>query len=1318
MDLDLDFLDNLGTRRGTKAKKRRSVRLRRQSQIHGLEPICDEEQTDDICTVNNNSQDAEIAAVSTDGVRTMEAQQLQASEYGSVWMATDSPEMAELTMRRNRRKSLVHHPMVSMVNGLESPTKGTLLDKPETPDHHMSVELSRTGDINSPSENNGSRLSDSYIVPQSQSPVMDATSPTEHEETRLHQQNGCSSALNSFSDYLPSDNSTASLSPCFEASDYNISHPVSTPQQYHKLFGVGVPSNSNSAKGSKGIVLSPVDAHTGTTQDLTSTVTPVDKPRKFLSDLTSNLTPYSPSQPVFKNISPPDYQSPNATFSPIYLTPADKVKRSNDDAINDDDEDVWKTCKKAFEKDENVQKTSTSIRKSNTLKSTQKKQARSKSTSSVVPHTKSQTSGFLSICRSLAGKLAHAVRNSPDGNQNNEVASQDETFTSIKFEGATSEKLPETVNTENLNVEVAAGNFNIVGFRGETNMLDNVLCEKTGSSSSVVTANIQDNVDSLCETDKLERPDHDSQLSAVQKSQCKKQASMILSDACSSQQFSSSTSTFNQTVVSESKSEDVEFVTDTNREITSANVDSVNPACSEEAVKEHLEVCFNYINSEPSQEDEVSETALKTGQEETETVPHVSCSPKLNNILESPDAMETTSSMSKLSFKKVKTVKAKRMGRKSLGLVSHEPARCELSESVNKLSLNTVSEVDGVSTDDGSCQVKKMKFDDCDQAASLTVGESCLRNDQSSLKTDKTGLALCDVGNAPSESTTNELTFASSGAERKKRRARKSIGNTARLAHESSASSSVAVDVPISSKTGLLGSVMESEGEEVLYSTSEDSNPTCTENVGKQKGHLFEVDPLSNDTSSRMESESTSTCLENSNDTGNDASSSLSKNVAKKRGRQQKTNPLSNDTSSWEESIPLCAESKSSSLSTLNAAKKRGRPRKICLASNDNVSNKCSESIPGNGGSELPSLPSVNVEKKRGRLRKSMSFIPPSALVEELLDVNSSEMSGNEVQKSSLPQLSSSEPMNDSKSTKSNISDSQPQVKGNIKQLTAEDLKSLDEYLGIDDHDQAPVIAPPPKKRGRPRKSVDGQKVTKQTKEFVDSSTTPEDKMLDKTENICSHVTPKQDSVEDLKEIDVNTIVKDSLVAELEDLELLDRPKRKSSRVQKRRSIEIYRQKKLDSCSTDEDVPMSPLETESKPSTTTVVLQDVSDSHENTKNNEDPKAKVSRKRKLTKTEPTVEDIYRNKNFKRPAPKIWETIYEAPSADEQVYSKKRYRRSITFDETLLVPPAKTKMRLRKAMKNGLDPRQRRKKILSDLVVKKRLAKMEAILEDDD
>ncbi|XP_060067313.1 mucin-17-like [Ylistrum balloti] len=1237
--MDLDLLETPGTKQVTKSKKRRSVRLRRKSQVFGLGPVCDEKNTDDTCPVKSYCEDVDFSVV--EQVYEEKNCSTPHNQYGSVWMDTDSPEMAEFLIRRNRRKSRVHFPLVSVTDGSDSPVCGE--SDPNLDDHHLSMELSRTGDANnSPESANG--LMGSYVLPQS--PLVDTHETTGFGDVRVNplQENDCSPAVNSFTEYLPSDNSTASLSPCYEANDYNIGKTFkSIPQHTQNLVDATKDLAYSQNDSSREIVLSHIENKipAGSTQGLTSSMTPIDTSRNLSSDMTTTLTPYSPSQPIFKNISPPECGSPNSTLSPIYLTPACKVTKSQEDM--DEDEDIWKTCQKAIipEMNINVGQTPDTERKTKGLISTQKKfsQAGSKS-KSVVP-SKEQTSGFLSICRSLAGKLATAVRNSPDSD--NRMSSSEDSFTSFKPVSVSGDAVTENSSVDNSSkgiTDLMCGESDLHSLGEETNLsstssydkksgaetlLDSTSC--VSISFPVRTIDKKDDGDdnSVYENITRENPLHTIGLNPVQETinmNCEKVTDTY--DSYTNQPFCSLTpDRANTTVWRESNSRcDGDEVSHEQ----SASLQNGSPECGNEAIIQHLEVCFDYIDSKSELESDIKDiTGLssETGQHKPISVSVESTSPEVYSVMKISDPTDSTvaSKLTSNKMRKDKT-KNKRTGRKSIGLVRKESASCELSESVNKLSLNVGSDMD---TCDISSKPKKCKSSKSDEGALLGVN----KKKRQAQKTAGAKEQLQDVReklSAENRSTSQqfETSLSSSIVNIKKQHSRKSVSNA--LIEESL----VPREVVVSTSSAVKEKVFQLEF----------PNNTATafkENAISVVNTLGEVIPSLSD-----------------------------------------------------ELIPTCVESTTTSVST---AKRKGRTRKhVASGVISNEPNSCIEN------DSLPSIPSVNVAKKRGRSRKSMHFIPPT-VVEGMDDHSSQETPSAEPQDTSVPQVWVNR--TDYTDKQDNISERKQESVDNIKVLTTEDLKSLDEYLGIQEPEA--VVIPPPKKRGRSRKSVDGRT---QTKACVEPPTESADKQ---SGNILGN------QEEDSTVMDVQTIVKDSLVAELEDLELMERPKRKSKRIQ-RRSIEIYRQVQTAN-SSEEDVPMSPLETveESKPMT--AVLQDVSSNHGNTRSNQEPKTKLVRKRKLANNEPSVEDFYRNKNFKRPAPKIWETIYEAPS-DEQIYSKKRYRRSITFDESLMVPPAKTKMRLRKAVKNGLDPRQRRKKMLSDIVVKKKLAKIESILQDDD
>ena len=96
--------------------------------------------------------------------------------------------------------------------------------------------------------------------------------------------------------------------------------------------------------------------------------------------------------------------------------------------------------------------------------------------------------------------------------------------------------------------------------------------------------------------------------------------------------------------------------------------------------------------------------------------------------------------------------------------------------------------------------------------------------------------------------------------------------------------------------------------------------------------------------------------------------------------------------------------------------------------------------------------------------------------------------------------------------------------------------------------------------------------------------------------------------------------------------------------------------------------------------------------------------KQSRKRKNVPEIP-LEDIYRNKNYKKPEDKTWETIFESPKSLDQYYSKRRIHTYIDFEK-----PTQTKLkrRIQRAVRNGWDPKKKKKTVLSDDMFQLKLA----------
>lgn len=109
-------------------------------------------------------------------------------------------------------------------------------------------------------------------------------------------------------------------------------------------------------------------------------------------------------------------------------------------------------------------------------------------------------------------------------------------------------------------------------------------------------------------------------------------------------------------------------------------------------------------------------------------------------------------------------------------------------------------------------------------------------------------------------------------------------------------------------------------------------------------------------------------------------------------------------------------------------------------------------------------------------------------------------------------------------------------------------------------------------------------------------------------------------------------------------------------------------------------------------------------------------AKAGRKRKLVEeTYEQIEKIYHNKNFVKPEEtKPWQTIFEVPDKPEDLYGKQRKQRFIDFEKPTQL---KLKRRLQKAVKNGWDPKKKRKTKLGDDFVKSKLDGLWAELDSE-
>ncbi|CAC5373852.1 unnamed protein product [Mytilus coruscus] len=159
-----------------------------------------------------------------------------------------------------------------------------------------------------------------------------------------------------------------------------------------------------------------------------------------------------------------------------------------------------------------------------------------------------------------------------------------------------------------------------------------------------------------------------------------------------------------------------------------------------------------------------------------------------------------------------------------------------------------------------------------------------------------------------------------------------------------------------------------------------------------------------------------------------------------------------------------------------------------------------------------------------------------------------------------------------------------------------------------------------------------------------------------------------------------------------------DIPLRRTTRI-KRRSIEIYQ--------AGENYQNNDLESFSDSANS----QEENNSLGTSESSSGVKAKPARKRKMK--EKNVEDIYRNKNYKRPDDRVWETIFECPDElknPDQLLSKKRFKRSISFE---CIMPTKIKKRSKKAVDNGWDAKRRKKQQLPDEFVIEKLAELDSI-----
>ena len=252
------------------------------------------------------------------------------------------------------------------------------------------------------------------------------------------------------------------------------------------------------------------------------------------------------------------------------------------------------------------------------------------------------------------------------------------------------------------------------------------------------------------------------------------------------------------------------------------------------------------------------------------------------------------------------------------------------------------------------------------------------------------------------------------------------------------------------------------------------------------------------------------------------------------------------------------------------------------------------------------------------------------------------------------------------------------------------------------------------KKRGRParRKSADPTLLS-EVREVVSMDTSKETNIL------MNHI--NSDDFDQIKEFltmdeakpvakkgrerrrSANSVTLSRSISEISTDENVDFPVRRNTRL-KRRSIEIYQAGKIDH---DDD------ESESFVNSPNSVDENDSPRNADDLSNITGKTKPARKRKLK--EENIEDIYKNKNFKPPVERVWETIYEFPDKlknSDQLLSKKRFKRSIAFESLL---PAKLKKRSKKAADLGWDAKRRRKQELPDEIVIEKLSELDAILK---
>ena len=112
-----------------------------------------------------------------------------------------------------------------------------------------------------------------------------------------------------------------------------------------------------------------------------------------------------------------------------------------------------------------------------------------------------------------------------------------------------------------------------------------------------------------------------------------------------------------------------------------------------------------------------------------------------------------------------------------------------------------------------------------------------------------------------------------------------------------------------------------------------------------------------------------------------------------------------------------------------------------------------------------------------------------------------------------------------------------------------------------------------------------------------------------------------------------------------------------------------------------------------------------------------PSSQKGRKRKKA-VEIPIEDIYRNKNYVKPPEKTWETIFESPKTD-QLFSKRKAHTCFNFEDNTFYNPAqdKVKKRQKRAIKNGWDPKKRKRKAISEDAFQVKIGNIFAELDEE-